>query len=115
MEKKFKPLTSREMEEKYGDFYKKIKKRAINKKMVPEELWEIIPYAEIWGIIDDIDREKLTEMAPREALEDLLLIIERYNDCLDEWLAGNEAYKKNPSKEYLCFSAMRMAADYTVL
>jgi hypothetical protein len=38
-------------------------------------------------------------------------IVERYDDLLDEWLAGPEASSQKPTPEYVAISAMRIAAD----
>jgi hypothetical protein len=78
-----------------------------------ENLRHLIPYAELWGVNDDLIRDDMVRSAPREALEDLKRLVERHDDLLDEWLAGPEADVASPSTEYLAFTAMRMAADQT--
>ncbi len=83
----------------------------LDPKNVPEPLHAIIRYAELWGITDDLIREDVVRRAPKQAIDELRRVIEAYDDQLDEWLAGPEASDPTPSKEYLAFSAMRMAAD----
>ncbi len=79
---------------------------------VPEPLRHLIPYAEFWGVGDDLIRDDLVRSAPREAIDDLKRVVEQHDDLLDEWLAGPEAEGPEYSAEYTAFSAMRMAADF---
>lgn len=49
--------------------------------------------------------------APADVLDNLRQVVERFEDALDAWLAGSKASRTPPSREYLAFSALRMAAD----
>lgn len=96
----------------YPGFVASVSFQSLDPLRVPERLREYVPFAELWGIADDLGREMLVERAPQAAKEDLVALVERIDDELDEWLAGPEADSCTPSSEYLAFSAMRMAADY---
>ncbi len=105
-------LTREHMKEKYRDFYESANKLALDRERIPAVLWPLLPYAELWGISDDLEREGLVNQAPREAIDDLCIAIEQFDNELDEWLAGDEADNDSPSQEYVAYSAMRMAADF---
>jgi len=78
---------------------------------VPDELRVLIPYAEAWGIDDDLIRADVIRKASPEALKDLILTVSNYQDSINEWLAGPEAYQDKQTKEYYTFSALLMAFD----
>jgi len=105
-------LTTEKMREKYGLSYKKSPKIRLDKTNIPPTLWPLIPYAEFWGITDDVMREDLIKHASSGDITNLVNMIEEYDDLLDEWLGGPEADNPAPTKEYIAFSAMRMAADF---
>lgn len=79
---------------------------------VPEGLHVLTPYAEIWGVSDDLVREGILKRTPKPLKENLKRVVELFDDQLDFWLSGPEASSTNPSDAYVAFSAMRMAADY---
>ncbi len=99
------------MKARYAEFLVSVHLSSLDPDHVPEALREYIPFAAVWGIADDVERDSLIERAPVEAKEDLIAIVERIDDELDKWLAGPEADSPTPSSEYVAFSAMRMAAD----
>jgi hypothetical protein len=108
-----KVLSREEMVVFYGDFYNMVNpKIVLEKNRCPKELHQLIPYAEFWGISDDLMRENLVKAANKDICDNLKEVVNEYDDLLDQWLAGGEAYSESPSKEYVAFSAMRMAADY---
>ncbi len=77
---------------------------------VPEGLRCLIPLAERWGINDDILRmDELDRAAPAE-IDYLKSVIRHFDDQIDDWLAGPEAASPHPTREYLAFTTMRMAA-----
>jgi hypothetical protein len=49
--------------------------------------------------------------AAPEEIAYLTAAITRFDDELDDWLAGPEANNPNPTREYLAFSSMRMVVD----
>jgi len=100
------------MRAKYGDFVDSVERLSLDRSNIPEVLHRYIPYAEVWGVADDLEREDLVNLAPEEAKADVARVIEEIDDDLDEWLAGPEAENTNPSQEYVAFSAMRMAVDF---
>jgi hypothetical protein len=107
----FEILPTGEMRRKYGLYASAAPRISLDRSLVPKLLWPLIPYAEIWGISDDLIREDFARMAGHEAVEELRLIVAPYEDALDEWLAGPDAMSESPSIEYIAFSCMRMAAD----
>lgn len=78
---------------------------------VPEGLRCLIPLAERWGINDDILRMDELDRATPEEIKYLKSVIDHFDDQFDDWLAGHEADSPNPTREYLAFTTMRMAAD----
>lgn len=105
-------LTDDEMKRCYGSFYAASPKVSIDLSRVPQGLHALAPYAEFWGIADDCEREALVAKSPREVQENLKRVIASFDDDLDDWLAGDDADNPTPSREYVVFSAMRMAADF---
>jgi hypothetical protein len=101
-----------QMKQQYGLFFTNSPRVQIDCTNVPKELWSLIPYAEFWGIADDWARESLVRQAPPEIQKNLKSVVSAFNDALDVWLAGDEADSPSPSREYIAFSAMRMAADF---
>jgi hypothetical protein len=96
----------------YGTFHRRSRLSTIHPQNVPEDLRPLIPYAEFWGIADDLERERLVRAASSDALVNLVAVIRAHDNALDRWLAGPEAQSAQPSDEYVAFSAMRMAADF---
>lgn len=105
-------LTLRRMRASYGSFVDRTAMLELDPSRVPEGLVPYIPYAALWGVAGDLEREQLVAHAPEEAKSDLLRTVQEIDDRLDEWLAGDEATSLTPSPEYVAFSAMRMAADF---
>jgi hypothetical protein len=98
--------------ETYGGFFDSHAKPMLDPINVPICLRPFIPYAQLWGVADDLERERRIKQSPQIARDDLLKVVRSIDDDLDEWLAGEEAYSPTPSREYIAFSAMRMAADF---
>jgi hypothetical protein len=107
----FNALTRQQLKTRYGAFFEK-RVSDIDAKDVPEVLRPLIPYAELWGVSDDGNRDMLVEAAPLSAQNDLKALIDRWNPQFDEWLAGPEASGSSWSTAYIAFSNMRMAYDY---
>lgn len=105
-------LSVEEMRRRYGLVAENRPIIRLDPGNVPENLRHLVPYAEFWGVGDDLIRDDMFRRAPREAIADLKRVIEAHEDLLDDWLAGPEAESSEPSAEYLAFSAMRMAADF---
>lgn len=83
----------------------------LNPERVPDGLRVLIPYAEEWGIDDDLIRADVIRKASPEKLEALISTVSRYQDSINEWLAGPEAYRDEHTKEYYTFSALVTAFD----
>lgn len=105
-------LSVEEMRRRYGLVAENRPVIRLDSGNVPENLRHLVPYAEFWGVGDDLIRDDMLRRAPMEAIADLKRIIEAHEDLLDDWLAGPDAESSEPSAEYLAFSAMRMAADF---
>jgi len=110
--RKFEMLSVEEMRARYGLVARNSPTIRLDPRNVPEDLRHLIPYAELWGVGDDLIREDIVRSSPKEAIDELRRIIEDHEVLLDEWLAGAEADSTNPTDEYLAFSAMRMASDF---
>jgi len=107
----FAPLDRNALMRRYGAFFER-RTAPLDAKQVPPAFRLLIPYAELWGIGDDIYRDELVENAPPAAKADLLALGGEFDTPLDSWLAGPESYSRPLSAEYLAFSNMRMAFDY---
>ena len=84
----------------------------MNKKNIPKSLHHLIPLAEKWGIEDDGDRDNLVFNATEGELRLLTNPIQNLNsDVLNEWFC-NPILIKQPTVEYLKYSALFMAFEY---
>lgn len=104
--------TLQQMRDSYGAFVDSVTLVELDPNKVPGNLVPYLPYAALWGVTDDLEREQRVENAPAEAKQDLVKTVQLIDDLLDDWLAGDEANANTPSAEYVAFSAMRMAADF---
>jgi hypothetical protein len=111
MKAEFVPLSREDLRQRYGDFYNN-HTGTIDPMQVPIELRDLIPYAELWGIGDDFERDRLVEASGHEAREDLQSIFATRSKMFDDWLAGPEADGPDYSEAYIAFSNMRIAYDY---
>jgi hypothetical protein len=105
-------LTHEDMKDRYGKFYCDISPLQLDPIRVPPDLRPLIPFAELWGVADDLEREQRLKEAPKQAIEDLHAAVRTFEDSLEAWLAGPNAVSRLPTKEYVAFSAMLMASDY---
>ena len=106
MDEEFEVVTGEQLREKHGHWQKSGK--ALDPALVPENLRHLIPFAETYGISDDITREKLLENTNEEDLQALSRLVSIANLDLNSWLSGPESKVEMPSKEYVAFSALRM-------
>ena len=83
----------------------------LNSAKIPPTLRCLIPWAEKFGVSDDLLRENLLNDTPQEERLNLKTEVLELDDDLDLWLAGPEATGPTYSDEYIAFSAMRMVAD----
>jgi hypothetical protein len=104
-------LSVAEMRKKYYWPDEEPPKVYLSPDKVPEMLRCLIPLAERWGISDDILRSDANRKASADEIEYLKAAVRRFDNELDDWLAGPEASSPNHTSEYLAFSNMRMAAD----
>ena len=59
------------MKRLYGRFYDRGAKQHLDRRNVPEKFWPLLPYAEFWGIADDLTREILVKEAPADVQHNL--------------------------------------------
>ena len=81
---------------------------------VPMPLRALISLAEQYGISDDTIRADVFRKAGVAKIKQLKATLYKYDDAMDDWLAGPEALSDSPTEEYVAFSAMRMGADFFV-
>jgi hypothetical protein len=105
-------LSAEQMKRLYGRFYDRSPRLQLDRRRVPEKFWPLLPYAEFWGIADDLMREILVKEAPPDVQHNLKQAVAVFDNAMDEWLAGPESDNTIFSDEYIAYSAMRMAADY---
>jgi hypothetical protein len=105
-------LTREQMRETYGPFFERSANVSLDRTRVPADVWPLLPYAEFWGATDDWTREALVTDSPVGVAENLKAVVQAFDDMLDSWLAGPEADNRAPSREFLAFAAMVMAADF---
>ena len=98
------------LQDRYGGFFRTRGKLELSVERVPSNLLPFVEWAAYWGVSDDIDREKLRDEAPAEAIDDLREVIAKIDDDLNAWLAGPAAEEPYPTQEYIAFSAMRMVS-----
>lgn len=103
--------TGIELAEKYNLSLQNNNPLFLRKEDVPFGLQSLIPYAEFWGISDDMLRYEFVQSVPNELLVELQEAISQFEDELDEWLAGPESLRSSFSDAYVAFTCMRMAAD----
>lgn len=109
----FEPLSADMLHERYGDFSRD-NIAPLDPKQVPVILRSLIPYAQLWGMGDDYEHDRLVDSAPPQARQDLLDIFstQSFVHAIDHWLAGPEADGPKYSTAYVAFSNMRIAFDY---
>lgn len=83
----------------------------LNWNKIPEKFRVLIPLAEQWGIPDAVEREQAIDAASYAEIEELVTQMKLFDESLDEWLADPEAEKAKITREYVAFSAMRLAGD----
>jgi hypothetical protein len=110
-QEKWEVLPAGAMREKYGLYAENRPIIKLNPEDVPERLRPLIPYAEHFGVNDDLMRADLLAKTSAQELEGLRRAIEPFADLLDDWLAGPAANSPPFSPEYIAFTCMRMAAD----
>jgi hypothetical protein len=86
IERKTTVYDEHEMMQAYGDFYAVSSKACFNADDVPQELHPLVPYAEFWGIADDLQRENLIQAAPSQIASNLKSVVAEFDDHLDLWL-----------------------------
>jgi hypothetical protein len=105
-------LTALEIEAVWGRAVATTPRTNFESRDVPKEVEELIPYAIFWGISDDLMRERVLKDTPQILRVNLKWAIAKFDDQLDNWLAGPEAQNASPTGAYIAFSAMRMGADF---
>ncbi len=84
----------------------------IDRNDVPENLWKLIPYAEIWGVSDDDFRGEVFNSTSLEALRHVRCVFEKYENEIENWLAGDEGLDPEYyTAAYIAFSSWVMGMD----
>lgn len=105
-------LNEERMRQVYGAFYQRSLQAKVDQVGIPEGLRLPAPYAQFWGVTDDLDREHLVTAAPGHVRLNLKEVVGLFDDAMDQWLGGEESYNERLSDAYVAFTAMRMAADF---
>lgn len=102
-------LSAKKMQKKYGLFAENKPKIKLDKQKVPKELQKLIPYAEKWGIGDDIIRADFEEKASEPDKLRLKNALKGHVKKANEWL---DTFKnKKMTDEASAFMYMLSAAD----
>ena len=104
-------MPAREMRAKYCLTAENRPTITLNPSAVPSALRPLIPFAEHFGVGDDLIRMDIVDKTPETELTAMRAVVEANSDSFDEWLAGPEADGPDFSPEYIAFSCLRMAAD----
>lgn len=104
-------LSAGEARRKYGLSAENRPAITLDPKRVPKPLRVLIPFAEKFGIADDLIREDVFGKTTKAELAKLTRTLAKYDNLLNEWLAGPESDEPVLSDEYIAFSAMRMGVD----
>jgi hypothetical protein len=104
-------LSAGEMRRKYGLFAENRPVIRLDRERVPERLRHLIPLAEKFGIADDLVRQDCVAKTTEAELLELRRVLKENDRLLDGWLIDPNTDRL--SKEYIVFTAMRMAADGT--
>ena len=107
----FEILPPDEMRAKYGLTAENRPTIVLDAAKVPPGLRPLIPLAEQFGINDDLIRLDVVAKTPVGELEAMRRVVEAHDAAFDEWLAGPQAEGPGFSREYIAFTALRMAAD----
>ena len=79
---------------------------------VPAAVRSLLRLAEVWGIGDDYDRGMRIE---RACVAELTAVVDAVDNIPDGdlygWLAGAEAARPSPRREYLSVTILTMVAD----
>lgn len=107
----FEVLPAGEMRRKYGLTAENRPSIKLDPSRIPAELHPLIPFAEQFGVSDDLIREDIVAKTSAADLKDFKAAFSRFQAPLLAWLGGPEAVQKPHSAEYIAFSAMLMAFD----
>ncbi len=85
----------------------------IDPQNVPEALHQLIPYAEKWGISDDVHREIAIDEASIEELREVVAAVSQVGNDINEWLGKPDIY--SATKELISFVLLVDAYDLAKL
>lgn len=105
-------LTRNAIRDRYPEFFSSTRKLSLERENVPINLRVLIPYVEIWGVPDDIEREGVLLRSPKELRNNLKTVVDVFSPAFDAWLADPDAFESEPTFEYVAFSAFRMGVDF---
>lgn len=91
-----------------GDFYERHKKIPLDPKLVPAKFRPLIPYAELFGFTDDVERTDRADDAPIAAIRAMVEAALPLEDELQAWFeaVGAKTPVELRSEEYWALMAM---------
>jgi hypothetical protein len=103
--------THKELQEKYNLYAENRPNIKLDSNNVPENLRDLIPYAEKWGISDDIIRSDFQKKASKEEKLEFKKKISGRVDQINEWLDTSFPTGKEMSDEGAAFMYMLSSAE----
>jgi hypothetical protein len=88
--------------------YRKIR---LEPEHVPDNLKHLIPYAEAFGISDDLLRNDVINMTDEDSLRNLIKLVNESYKTINEWLGVVDPKTPEFSNEYIAFVNLRIAVD----
>jgi nitroreductase len=102
-------LPTRKMQEKYKLFAESRSEIKLDPKKVPKELQKLIPYAEKWGVEDDIIRADYEKKSSAKEKKELKRNLAGQAKKINKWL---DSFKgKQMTDEAAAFMYMLLAAE----
>jgi hypothetical protein len=86
----------------------------LQRRNVPTLLRELIPYADRFGVLDELERSEILETSSDVDLQELIRSVDTHRAEIDRWLLDS-AGMANPSLEYASFTSLTLARDLAAL
>ncbi len=103
--------SGQELREKYGLYAENRPELHLDVAKVPAQLYHLIPWAEKFGISDDLIRADVLEQTPSQELAKMKAAVDPYIGKIFEWLAGPESGGPDYSDEDIAFSSLAEAVE----
>ena len=79
-------LPADEIKRKYNLCIENYKPPSLNPKRVPEQFRDLLPFAQRWGVGDDIIRDDLHQKVSQEEKQALIKAIDGHEKAINQWL-----------------------------